>query len=52
MVHLIKKEESIINKSIDPTEIVMLELDILENQPQFMIRGLGLGALACTNRKE
>lgn len=52
IVHLIKKEENINNKSIDPTEILMVEIDTDENQPQYLSRGLGLGALACSIRKD
>ncbi|MEO1031983.1 MAG: hypothetical protein AAFX55_11295 [Bacteroidota bacterium] len=52
IVNLIKKEESIKNKSIDPTEILMVEIDTDKNRPKYLSRGLGLGALACSIRKE
>jgi len=52
IVNLIKKEENIINKSIDPTEILMVEIDTDEKQPEYLSRGLGLGALACSIRKD
>jgi len=52
IVNLIKKEESVTNNSIDPTEILMVEIDTDEKQPEYLSRGLGLGALACSIRKE
>jgi len=51
IVKLIKKENSIKNKSINPTEILMVEIDTDEKQPKYLSRGLGLGALACSRKK-
>ena len=52
IVQLIKENENIKNKSISPTEILMVEIDTDEDQPQYLSRGLGLGAMACSVRKE
>nr|WP_321235088.1 hypothetical protein [uncultured Psychroserpens sp.] len=52
IVNLIKKGESTSNKSIDPTEILMVEIDTDKNQPRYLSRGLGLGALACSIKKD
>jgi len=52
IVQLIKKEESLLNQSIDPAEILMVEIDTSEKEPNYLIRGLGLGALVCSSRQE
>ena len=52
IVQLIKKEESLLNQSIDPAEILMVEIDTSEKEPNYLIRGLGLGALVCSRRQE
>ncbi|HAS40630.1 MAG TPA: hypothetical protein DCS93_09130 [Microscillaceae bacterium] len=52
IINLIKKGESVKNKSIKPTEILMVKIDTDKNQPQYLSRGLGLGALACSIRKK
>ena len=52
IVNLIKKGQDIKNKSIEPTEILMVEIDTDENQTSYLSRGLGLGALACSIRKD
>ena len=51
IVHLIKEDESINNQNIDPTEILSVEIDIHNDHPHYLTRGLGLGALACARRK-
>ncbi len=51
VVYLIKEEESLLNKNIDPTEILMVEFDFNEKNPKFLNRALGLGALACELKK-
>ena len=51
VVYLIKEEESLLNKNIDPTEILMVEFDFNEKKPEFLNRALGLGALACELKK-
>ena len=48
IVHLIKKDESINNRLIDPSEILVVEIDILEPRSKYLSRGLGLGALICS----
>ena len=50
IVNLIKEGESINNRFIKPTEILMVEIDTDANQPAYLSRGLGLGALACSIR--
>ena len=51
VVYLIKEEESLLDKNIDPTEILMVEFDLNEKNPIFLNRALGLGALACELKK-
>jgi hypothetical protein len=50
VVQLIKEKHSILNQSIDPSEILMVELDFDENNIDYLSRGLGLGALVCSIR--
>ncbi|MEQ9376935.1 MAG: hypothetical protein RIG68_17225 [Imperialibacter sp.] len=52
VVHLIKESESVLNKSIDPSEILVVEIDLNKDNPKYLSRGLGLGALVCELRKE
>ena len=52
IVHLIKKNESFLNQNIDPTEILVVEIDISKEMPRYLSRGLGLGALVCEIRKK
>ena len=52
VVHLIKEEESVFNKNIDPTEVLMVEFDFNEKNPKFLNRALGLGALVCEQKKD
>ena len=52
IVQLIKREANIKDEAIHPTEILMVEIDTDENQPHYLSRGLGLGALACSIRKD
>ncbi|WP_299361472.1 hypothetical protein [Winogradskyella sp.] len=51
IVNLIKTDRRITDRSINPTEILVVEIDTHPKQPQYLSRGLGLGALACTRRK-
>ncbi len=52
IVYLIKEKENIHNAHIDPTEVLSVEIDISEQFPNYLSRGIGLGALACTLRKD
>lgn len=52
VVQLIKEKESLLNKNIDPTEILMVELDFNEKNPKLLNRALGLGALVCELKKK
>jgi len=52
VVHLIKQNEFIGNKSIDPAEILVVEIDLSEDNKRYMPHGLGLGALVCQRDKE
>ena len=49
-VHLIKKEELITNKRIDPAEILVVNMDLHPEDQQYMAMGLGLGALICERK--
>lgn len=52
IVHLIKKNESLLKNKIDPAEILVVEMDMSKVYPKHMSRGLGLGALVCELRKK
>ena len=52
IIHLIKAEESLDNQNIDPAEILTVEIDTHPDQPKYLSRGLGLGALVCTPDKK
>lgn len=52
VVQLIKEEENLLNKNIDPKEILMVEFDFNEKNPKLLNRALGLGALICELKKE
>ncbi|MCG8331745.1 MAG: hypothetical protein MI974_28930 [Chitinophagales bacterium] len=52
VVLLIKEHESLSNKNIDPTEILMVEIDLNQQNPKYLGRALGLGALACELKKK
>lgn len=51
IVQLIKENESVLNQDIDPAEILVVEIDMSEDNPKYMERGLGLGALVCEDRR-
>jgi hypothetical protein len=51
IVHLIKERESLQNKSINPSEILVVEIELDEKHPEFLKKGLGLGALICEAKK-
>lgn len=51
VVYLIKDSESPINKNINPSEILVLEMDLSEKKATYLSRGLGLGALICEIKK-
>jgi hypothetical protein len=52
IVHLIKESETILNRNIDPREILVVEIDVSDNNSKYLSRGLGLGALVCEIRKK
>jgi hypothetical protein len=52
VVHLIKKEQYIQNKNINPLEILVVKIDLSKNDKNFMPHGLGLGSLVCEQKKE
>ena len=52
IVHLIQRDESILNKNIDPANILVVEIDIDSKNTEYLSRGLGLGALVCSIRKD
>ena len=52
VVQLIKEKESLLNEFIDPTEILVVEIDMEQNNPKYLNRSLGLGALICESKKE
>ncbi len=47
VVHLIKSDRLLSEEHIDPTEVLVVEIDLHETEPTYLSRGLGLGALAC-----
>lgn len=51
VIHLIKEHESILTNHIEPTEILVLELDQAPNNSKFLEKGLGLGSLLCVLKK-
>lgn len=51
VVYLIKKDQNILNRNIDPTEVLVLKMDLVAANPNYMRRGLGLGALVCEKEK-
>jgi hypothetical protein len=52
IVRLIKQEENRNNPSIDPAEMLMVEIDKEVDRPEYLSRGLGLGALICSAREK
>lgn len=44
IVHLIKKNENINNLSIDPEDILQVEIDLSKTNPKYMKSGLGLNS--------
>jgi hypothetical protein len=52
VVHLLKAGESVINLHVDPADILEVELDTDPDLPNYLSRGLGLGALVCARPKE
>ena len=52
IVLLIKKGENHLNPSIDPANILVVELDFHSSKRTYLSRGLGLGALICERDKE
>ncbi len=51
LVYLIKKNESLFNKSINPSEILVVEIDLSKENSKYLAKGLGLGALVCELKK-
>ncbi len=51
VVHLIKKNENTLNRSIDPAEILVVEMDLNGQDPKYLKKGLGLGSLFCEIKK-
>lgn len=51
VIHLIKEHASILTNHLEPTEILVLELDQDLNNSKFLEKGLGLGSLLCELRK-
>ena len=52
VVYLIKENENLLNKSINPAEILVVEMDLNEQNPKYLKQGLGLGALVCELKKK
>ncbi len=52
VVQLIKEKESLLNEFIDPAEILVVEIDMEQNNPKYLNRSLGLGALVCESKKK
>jgi hypothetical protein len=51
VVYLIKENENLLNKSINPAEILVVEMDLNEQNPKYLKLGLGLGPLVCESNK-
>ncbi len=51
VVYLIKENENLLNKSINPAETLVVEMDLNEQNPKYLKKGLGLGALVCELKK-
>jgi len=52
VVHLIKVNQRIQNKNINPLDILVVKIDLSKNDKKYMPHGLGLGSLVCEQRKE
>lgn len=52
VVYLIKENENLLNKNINPLEILIVEMDLSETNPKYLNRALGLGALICELKKD
>jgi len=51
VVHLIKENESLFNKKINPAEVLVVEMDFNKNGPTYLNKGIGVGALICELKK-
>ena len=52
VVHLIKEKQSILTTvSINPAEVLVVEMDLNERDPKYLKKALGLGALICERKK-
>jgi hypothetical protein len=51
VVHLIKDNESLFNKKINPAEVLVVEMDFNKNNASRLKKGMGLGALVCELKK-
>lgn len=51
IVYLIKEKENLAKKSINPAEILVVEMDLNEQNQKYLKRVLGLGALVCELKK-
>ena len=51
IVHLIKDNETVLNKDIGPADILVVEIDLFAKNKNYLDRGLGLGALICEKEK-
>jgi hypothetical protein len=51
VVHLIKENQSLLNKSINPAEVLVVEMDLDERNQKYLKKGLGMGALICELKK-
>jgi len=51
VVHLIKENESLFNKNINPTEVLVVEMDFNKDEPAYLKKGIGVGALICDLKK-
>lgn len=51
VVHLIKEKQNPLTVSINPAEVLVVEMDLNERNPKYLKKGLGLGALVCELKK-
>lgn len=52
IVHLKRDDISVITTKVDPADILVVKIDLSREDPDYLERGLGLGALICSIRKE
>jgi len=52
VAYLIKKEDRINNKFIQPQNILVVEIELSKKNPKYIDKSLGLGSLLCEQKKK